>query len=120
MKSYIEIKKNATGQYYFIFRNVRQFVAVSKSFETRNTLNKYLDLFKTNAKTAHVYEGESQDDFPIFQVFNIGLNNYRFQYLPEKSSPLLQSDLFDNRKLCLRFLNELKEQIQTATILDIQ
>ena len=119
MKSYIEIKKNATGHYYFIFRNVRHFVAVSKSFETRNKLDEYLTLFKINAKSARVYEGTSQDDFPIFQVINIGLDNYRFQYLPEKSLPLLQSDLFSNRKLCLRFLNELKEQIQTATVLEI-
>ena len=119
LKSHIEIKKNPTGNYYFIFKNRHHFVAVSKSFETRIRLDEQLNFFKQSAKTAHVYEGDSNGDFPVFQVISIGANNYRFQFLSDKTLPILQSDLFTNRKQCLKFLNELKEQVEEAHILDL-
>lgn len=118
-KSHLEIKKNPTGNYYFIFKNRNQFVAVSKSFESHARLDEQLSLLKQNAKTAQVYEGEYEGVFPIFQVISIGSDNYRFQYLTDRSIPILQSDLFTNRKQCLKFLNELKEQIGEASILDV-
>ncbi len=119
LKSHIEIKKNPTGNYYFIFKNRHQFVAVSKSFESHTRLDEQLNQLRQHAKTALVYEGDYDGVFPVFQVISIGSDNYRFQYLSDRSLPILQSDLFTNRKQCLKFLNELKEQINDASIIDI-
>lgn len=115
MDSYIEIKKNATGHYYFTYRYDDTFMAVSSSFSSRSSLESHLSALRLQAPKASTFLNEENGVSPCFVVYSRFKTLYRFEFLYHNRQSLIQSEYCSSLECCLEYI-----QIFSNTIADIR
>jgi hypothetical protein len=116
---FIEIKRNATGHYFFIYKSVEDFFAVSSSFMSRSLLEGHLANIRKYGPSCEVYFNATSVSFPCIEVEIIESTLYRFQYLLSLNHSLMQSDLAFSLEVCLKRIQHFQDTIDDARIVDL-
>lgn len=118
MDSYIEIKKNATGHYYFTYRYDDTFMAVSSSFSSRSSLESHMTTLRLQAPNAATYLEQEDLSPPCFVIHSTPTSLYLFEYINVSHHPLIQSEYCSSLNQCFEYIQIFSETISVIRVVD--
>jgi len=115
-----ELKKNATGRVYFVFKDHRsEMIAVSQSFPDRASLETCISHIRNSIKLANIVDANNEKGLPPLLV--ISLNNFGRHYfymLGFQGERLMSSEGYDSQSQCLKNLHYFKNHAPEARLID--
>ena len=113
-----EIKRNAVGRYYFVFKNEEEEeLLVSGSFSDRPQLEKYLANMRESVQMADIVVGGEVNP-PMFKI-NIDCEGCTFSLLDFNKEIIYQSDYFAELNDCMLVIIQLKKLSFSAGVADL-
>ncbi|PKM93226.1 MAG: hypothetical protein CVU84_16940 [Firmicutes bacterium HGW-Firmicutes-1] len=121
LRGAFEIKRNAVGQFYFVFKDPNNAtVAVSQSFLERSYLEVCVSKIRDEAKFASI--NDLQHPHHLNPLFDISCNEsgeYIFMMISITGEIIMYSEGFDQKELCIEKLEIFKRYAQDARIVDL-
>ncbi len=119
-RAVFEIKQNAVGRYYFVFKDPDgKGLIVSKSFADRASLESCVAHVRDKAKVARISEctdGQAQPPLFLIQKYMAG---YTFTLIGFEGEIIFSSESYLHKEDCIKNIELLKNQSLNAGILDL-
>lgn len=118
-KGRFELKRNAVGRVYFIFKNDEDvLVAVSQSFPDRAALETCITSLRNIVKIANLVHEEERLSPPCFLMKRSHLDHYHFVVIGFYGEILIQSEDYADLETCRCSVEYLKAAAAEAKIVD--
>ncbi|NLE24254.1 MAG: DUF1508 domain-containing protein [Clostridiaceae bacterium] len=118
IRAAFEIKKNAVGRYYFIFKDdMNEAIVVSGSFGSRSDLEKNIACIRETAAVADLCEIGENLISPLFKLCE-NKDGFTFSLLGYEGETILTSKLYHEKSRCVVAVNKLKRLSYDANIID--
>lgn len=118
-RALFEIKQNAVGRYYFIFKDLSEKgLIVSKSFPDRSRLETCVAQIRATAIVAGVSGDPLNSIPPPLFIIKSGKTGYTFTLIGFEGEIVFSSECFENREDCIKSIEVLKDLSADAGILD--
>lgn len=118
-RALFEIKQNAVGRYYFIFKDLSEKgLIVSKSFPDRSRLETCVAQIRATAIVAGVTEDPVNRIAPPLFIIKNENTGYTFTLIGFEGEIVFRSECFQNREDCIKSIAVLKNLSADAGILD--
>ena len=113
-----EIKRNAIGRYYFVFRyKLHEVLFVSPSFSKRSELEKCISELREAAVVAEICEETEKTPPPLF-LLEASSEGFHFSLLGFSGNVMISSGKYPNKDQCVKIINILKKLAADAGIAD--
>ncbi|MDF1616872.1 hypothetical protein [Petrocella sp. FN5] len=119
-RAVFEIKRNAVGQYFFVFKKIEgNSAVVSMSFSERSSLEHCLSQVREKSKIACIVEASiDQDKLPQFLI-RLESSGYAFYLIGFECEIILASEHYEDKEPCIQGILALKALSYDAGILDL-
>jgi len=113
-----EIKKNAVGRYYFVFKSDDNHnLVVTQSFLKRSEMEKCISEIRETATVAEICERNLSSKPPFFQL-NEDANGWSCSLMGFSGNLVFISEKYKTKQECIGTMNTMKELSADAGIVD--
>lgn len=118
-RAVFEIKQNAVGRYYFVFKDLTsQALVVSGSFCRRSELEKCLAIVRETAPIAQICDDKSNSAPPYF-LFLESNDGFSFSLIGFDGETIFTSKAYKEKSSCIGAIENMKSDSLNAGIIDL-
>lgn len=118
-RAVFEIKQNAVGRYYFVYKDLNSHaLVVSGSFRRRSELEKCLAIVRETAPIAQICDDKSNPAPPYF-LFRKSYDGFSFSLIGFDGETIFTSKAYKEKSSCIGAIENMKSDSLNAGIIDL-
>ena len=117
-RAVFEIKQNAVGRYYFVFKDSNgQALVASGSFPRRSELEKRLAIVRETAPIAQICD-DSVSSAPPFFLLRESCDGFSFSLMGFDGETIFTSKAYYEKSICIQAIENMKNDSLNAGVID--
>ena len=117
-RAVFEIKQNAVGRYYFVFKDSNgQALVASGSFPRRSELEKRLAIVRETAPIAQICD-DSVSSAPPYFLLRESYDGFSFSLMSFDGETIFTSKAYNEKSICIEAIENMKNDSLNAGVID--